>query len=428
MPASPTSTTCSPRCSAAPRRRRLRVRRRPVLRLGAPRGPAPAPTSRPGPPELPRRRRGRHRHPDDRRGPRITTKIPPASRTARRSGCAARAHEGDPGAPSRRPHPHRVVEKHPVFGRDGDNLTVDLPGDLRRGRPRRDGVGADARRHSRCGSRSRRDPQRAGAARQGSWRQGRHGTGDLLAKVSGRRAQRLTDTAREAVEALRAEEADGRPAAGLFEQAERPEEAVTVDRSYTPFSPDDDTPVFVISVAAELAGMHAQTLRQYDRLGLVSPVAHPRRRAPLLPARRRAAPRGPAALAGGGRLAPRHRRILELENQVEAAEPATWARAGERGLSDHPLNPSSLMPRLSMRFGTDVRPLTGGTWTLVTHMGSGGLPERDDRRREASPARSWPPADRVGKIQLARRHQHRERAVYRGRHGGRREEMAACRR
>ncbi|HET7397417.1 MAG TPA: MerR family transcriptional regulator [Intrasporangium sp.] len=34
---------------------------------------------------------------------------------------------------------------------------------------------------------------------------------------------------------------------------------------------DDDTPVFVISVAAELAGMHAQTLRQYDRLGLVSP-------------------------------------------------------------------------------------------------------------------------------------------------------------
>ncbi|HUR51566.1 MAG TPA: helix-turn-helix transcriptional regulator [Mycobacteriales bacterium] len=29
--------------------------------------------------------------------------------------------------------------------------------------------------------------------------------------------------------------------------------------------------VFVISVAAELAGMHPQTLRQYDRLGLVTP-------------------------------------------------------------------------------------------------------------------------------------------------------------
>jgi MerR family transcriptional regulator, heat shock protein HspR len=38
-----------------------------------------------------------------------------------------------------------------------------------------------------------------------------------------------------------------------------------------PFDVPTDTPVFVISVAAQLAGMHAQTLRQYDRLGLVSP-------------------------------------------------------------------------------------------------------------------------------------------------------------
>ena len=34
---------------------------------------------------------------------------------------------------------------------------------------------------------------------------------------------------------------------------------------------EEDQPVFVISVAAQLAGMHPQTLRQYDRLGLVSP-------------------------------------------------------------------------------------------------------------------------------------------------------------
>ncbi len=33
----------------------------------------------------------------------------------------------------------------------------------------------------------------------------------------------------------------------------------------------DDLPVYVISVAAELSGMHPQTLRAYDRLGLVSP-------------------------------------------------------------------------------------------------------------------------------------------------------------
>ncbi|WEV26306.1 helix-turn-helix domain-containing protein [Streptomyces sp. 71268] len=33
----------------------------------------------------------------------------------------------------------------------------------------------------------------------------------------------------------------------------------------------DDSPVYVISVAAQLSGLHPQTLRQYDRLGLVSP-------------------------------------------------------------------------------------------------------------------------------------------------------------
>lgn len=35
--------------------------------------------------------------------------------------------------------------------------------------------------------------------------------------------------------------------------------------------PDDEAGVYVISVAAEISGMHPQTLRQYDKLGLVSP-------------------------------------------------------------------------------------------------------------------------------------------------------------
>lgn len=33
----------------------------------------------------------------------------------------------------------------------------------------------------------------------------------------------------------------------------------------------DDTPVYVISVAAQLSGLHPQTLRAYDRMGLVTP-------------------------------------------------------------------------------------------------------------------------------------------------------------
>jgi len=43
------------------------------------------------------------------------------------------------------------------------------------------------------------------------------------------------------------------------------------------FELTEETPVYVISVAAQLAGMHPQTLRQYDRLGLVSPDRTPGR-------------------------------------------------------------------------------------------------------------------------------------------------------
>ncbi len=39
----------------------------------------------------------------------------------------------------------------------------------------------------------------------------------------------------------------------------------------SPFEQSDDLPVYVISVAAELSGMHPQTLRAYEKLGLVSP-------------------------------------------------------------------------------------------------------------------------------------------------------------
>jgi len=39
----------------------------------------------------------------------------------------------------------------------------------------------------------------------------------------------------------------------------------------TGYSVTDDAPLYAISVAAQLAGLHPQTLRQYDRLGLVTP-------------------------------------------------------------------------------------------------------------------------------------------------------------
>ncbi len=82
----------------------------------------------------------------------------------------------------------------------------------------------------------------------------------------------------------------------------------------------EESRTFLISVAAELAGMHAQTLRTYDRLGLVSP----------------------RRTSGGGRRYSEHdvdllrevqrlsqdegvnlagiKRIIELTNQVEALQ------------------------------------------------------------------------------------------------------------
>src|SRR3984893_5798015 len=85
-------------------------------------------------------------------------------------------------------------------------------------------------------------------------------------------------------------------------------------------NPKEKARTFLISVAAELAGMHAQTLRTYDRIGLVSP----------------------SRTSGGGRRYSEHdvdllrevqrlsqdegvnragiKRIIELTNQVEALQ------------------------------------------------------------------------------------------------------------
>jgi MerR family transcriptional regulator/heat shock protein HspR len=79
---------------------------------------------------------------------------------------------------------------------------------------------------------------------------------------------------------------------------------------------DTETPVFAIAMAAELAGMHPQTLRQYDRLGLVCPkrTAGQSRRYSM---RDVAQLREIAALSAEGLNLEGIRRILDLENQVE---------------------------------------------------------------------------------------------------------------
>ncbi len=83
-----------------------------------------------------------------------------------------------------------------------------------------------------------------------------------------------------------------------------------------PFRPDDSAPVYAISVAAQIAGMHPQTLRQYDRLGLVSPDRTGGRNR-LYSLRDIARLREVARLSGEGLNLAGIQRILTLEAEVE---------------------------------------------------------------------------------------------------------------
>lgn len=82
-------------------------------------------------------------------------------------------------------------------------------------------------------------------------------------------------------------------------------------------APGPDVPVYVISVAAELTGLHPQTLRAYDRMGLVRPGRtggggrrYSWRDIEML--------REVAELTASGIGLEGVKRILELENQVTA--------------------------------------------------------------------------------------------------------------
>ncbi|GAB2706202.1 MerR family transcriptional regulator/heat shock protein HspR [Microbacterium marinum] len=80
---------------------------------------------------------------------------------------------------------------------------------------------------------------------------------------------------------------------------------------------DEDAPIFAIAAAAELASMHAQTLRQYDRIGLVVPgrTRGGSRRYSLRHIRQL---REVARMSAEGISLPAIARILELENEVSA--------------------------------------------------------------------------------------------------------------
>ena len=101
-------------------------------------------------------------------------------------------------------------------------------------------------------------------------------------------------------------------------------------------APGPEVPLYVISVAAELTGLHPQTLRSYDRLGLVSPGRtggggrrYSWRDIELL--------REVAQLTSSGIGLEGVRRILELELQVDALQRRVVELENELDATGHAL-------------------------------------------------------------------------------------------
>jgi molecular chaperone DnaJ len=150
---------------------------------------------------------------------RINARIPAGVKDGQRIRLRGKGRHGDPGAPAGDLILTVSVDKHPVFGRDGDNLTVDLPVTFAEAAlgatvavPTLDGKSVKVK--VAPGTPSGRVLRLKG---RGVTRGSK--TGDLLAKVQVIVPQRLTDEAREAVEKMAAAEDGHDPRAELFTKA-----------------------------------------------------------------------------------------------------------------------------------------------------------------------------------------------------------------
>jgi molecular chaperone DnaJ len=146
----------------------------------------------------------------------ITTRIPAGVKDGQKIRLRGKGQPGEAGAAAGDLLLTVAVEKHPVFGRDGDNLTVDLPVTFAEATlgatvpvPTLDGAPVKVRIAPGTPSGRVLRVKGRGVPRKGS-------PGDLLAKVSVVMPQRLTDEAQAAVEVLKAQDAGHDPRAELF--------------------------------------------------------------------------------------------------------------------------------------------------------------------------------------------------------------------
>ena len=152
-------------------------------------------------------------------GKRVTTRIPAGVRDGQKIRLRGKGSPGRAGGAAGDLMLTVSVEKHPVFGRDGDHLTVDLPVTFAEAAlgatvsvPTLDGTPVKVKVAPGTPSGRVLRLKGRGVSRGDE-------SGDLLAKVQVVVPQRLTEAARQALEQLQADEADLDPRAELFERA-----------------------------------------------------------------------------------------------------------------------------------------------------------------------------------------------------------------
>lgn len=248
----------------------------------------------------------------------MQVRIPAGVSDGQRIRLRGKGSPGERGGPAGDLYVVVHVDAHPVFGRKGDNLTVTVPvtfpeaalgGEVKV--PTLGGPPVTLKLPAGTPNGRTMRARGKGAVRKDGTR------GDLLVTVEVSVPTDLGADAQDALEAYRKATA-GRTRG---RSCSRPRRELEMDgRRRNPYQLTDESPVYVISIAAQLSGLHPQTLRQYDRLGLVSPDRtagrgrrYSARDIELLRTVQQLSQDEGINLAG-------IKRIIELENQVAALQ------------------------------------------------------------------------------------------------------------